>query len=71
MSAVDTQRVPVEGGEAVFCEVTGHGPPLVLTHDAFLHRESWDAQFEPFLPGGALGPAGLRAVGRAARALRQ
>jgi 3-oxoadipate enol-lactonase len=29
----------------VFCEVAGTGPPLVLTHDAMLHRESWDAQF--------------------------
>ncbi len=48
MSVVDTCRLLVDGGEAVFCEVTGHGPPLVLTHDAFLHRESWDAQFEPF-----------------------
>jgi 3-oxoadipate enol-lactonase len=45
MSAVDACRLPVDGGDAVFCEVTGHGPPLVLTHDAFLHRESWDAQF--------------------------
>jgi 3-oxoadipate enol-lactonase len=46
MPVVDTCRLPVDGGDAVFCEVTGHGPPLVLTHDAFLHRESWDAQFE-------------------------
>jgi hypothetical protein len=33
MSVVDTCRLPVDGGDAVFCEVTGHGPPLVLTHD--------------------------------------
>lgn len=46
MSVVETCRLPVDGGGAVFCEVTGHGPPLVLTHDAILHRESWDAQFE-------------------------
>jgi 3-oxoadipate enol-lactonase len=46
MFAVDACRLPVDGGDAVFCEVTGHGRPLVLTHDAFLHRESWDAQFE-------------------------
>ncbi len=46
MSVVDTCRLPVDGGDAVFCEVTGHGPPLVLTHDAILHRETWDAQFE-------------------------
>jgi len=39
-------RLPVDGGGAVFCEVAGHGPPLVLTHDAFLHRESWEWQFE-------------------------
>jgi len=43
---VDVCRLPVDGGGAVFCEVTGHGPPLVLTHDAFLHRESWEGQFE-------------------------
>ena len=48
MSMVDACRLPVDGGGAVFCEVTGHGLPLVLTHDAFLHRESWEAQFEPF-----------------------
>ena len=47
MSVVEACRLPVDGGDAVFCEVTGHGPPLVPTHDAFLHRESWDAQFEP------------------------
>jgi len=46
MSVVDTCRLPVDGGDVVFCEVTGHGPPLVLTHDAFVHRASWDAQFE-------------------------
>jgi len=46
MSVVDTCRLPVDGGDAVFCEVTGHGPPLALTHDGILHRETWDAQFE-------------------------
>lgn len=46
MAAVDSCRLPVDGGDAVFCEVTGHGPPLVLTHDALGHREAWDAQFE-------------------------
>lgn len=46
MSVVDACRLPVDGGGAVFCEVTGHGPPLVLTHDGILHRETWDAQFE-------------------------
>jgi 3-oxoadipate enol-lactonase len=46
MAAVETCRLPVDGGDTVFCEVTGHGPPLVLTHDAIVHRESWDAQFE-------------------------
>jgi pimeloyl-ACP methyl ester carboxylesterase len=46
MPVVDICRLSVDGGDAVFCEVTGHGPPLVLTHDAILHRESWDAQFE-------------------------
>jgi pimeloyl-ACP methyl ester carboxylesterase len=28
--------------------VTGAGPPVVLTHDGFLHRETWNAQFETF-----------------------
>src|SRR5215472_11226862 len=46
MAAVETCRLPVDGGDAVFCEVTGHGPPLELTHDAIVHREIWDAQFE-------------------------
>ncbi|HKB40538.1 MAG TPA: alpha/beta hydrolase [Gemmataceae bacterium] len=46
VSTVDARRLPVDGGGAVFCEVAGHGPPLVLTHDGILHRESWDAQFE-------------------------
>jgi pimeloyl-ACP methyl ester carboxylesterase len=50
MAVVETCRVQVDGGDAVFCEVTGHGPPLVLTHDAILHRESWDAQFEALSP---------------------
>ena len=46
MAAVETCRLPVDGGDTVFCEVTGHGPALVLTHDAIVHREGWDAQFE-------------------------
>jgi 3-oxoadipate enol-lactonase len=46
MSVVESYRLPVDGGGGIFCEVTGHGPPLVLTHDAILHRETWDAQFE-------------------------
>ena len=45
MPVVDTCRLPVDGGGAVFCEVAGHGAPLVLTHDGILHRETWDAQF--------------------------
>jgi pimeloyl-ACP methyl ester carboxylesterase len=47
MSVVDACRLPVDGGGAVFCEVAGHGPPLVLSHDGIVHRETWDAQFEP------------------------
>ena len=46
MTQADACRLPVDGGDAVFCEVTGYGPPIVLTHDAILHRETWDAQFE-------------------------
>lgn len=44
---VEAHRLPV-GGDTVFCEVTGSGTPLVLTHDAILQRESWDGQFEAF-----------------------
>src|SRR5262245_21248258 len=29
----------------MFCEIVGSGSPVVLTHDALLHSESWDAQF--------------------------
>lgn len=32
-------------GGSVFCEVVGTGRAVVLSHDFFLHRESWDAQF--------------------------
>lgn len=32
----------------IHCEVTGSGPPVVFTHDALLHSESWDAQVEVF-----------------------
>lgn len=31
MAVVETFRLPVGGGGAVFCEVAGHGPPVVLT----------------------------------------
>jgi 3-oxoadipate enol-lactonase len=37
--------VSVAGGR-VYCERDGSGLPVVLTHDALLHRESWDAQVE-------------------------
>jgi pimeloyl-ACP methyl ester carboxylesterase len=45
MAVAETCMLPVDGGDAVFCEVTGQGPALVLTHDGILHRESWDEQF--------------------------
>lgn len=48
VARVEVHRLPVDGGDTVFCEVTGSGPPLVLTHDALLHRQTWDAQFETF-----------------------
>jgi 3-oxoadipate enol-lactonase len=38
-------RLAVDG---VHCEVAGSGPPVVFTHDALLHSESWDAQFGVF-----------------------
>jgi pimeloyl-ACP methyl ester carboxylesterase len=44
MPQADACRLPVDGGDAVFCEVAGHGAPVVLTHDAILHRETWDDQ---------------------------
>lgn len=47
MPVVESSRLQVDGGGAVFCEVTGHGPPLVLTHDALVHRQTWDFQFGP------------------------
>jgi pimeloyl-ACP methyl ester carboxylesterase len=34
--------------DGIYGEVAGSGPPIVLTHDGLLHRESWDAQFETF-----------------------
>jgi pimeloyl-ACP methyl ester carboxylesterase len=32
----------------LYYEMMGSGPPLVLIHDALLHREVWDKQFETF-----------------------
>jgi 3-oxoadipate enol-lactonase len=48
VTGIVARIVPVEGGDTVFCEVAGSGAPVVLSHDALLHRESWDAQFEAF-----------------------
>jgi 3-oxoadipate enol-lactonase len=48
---VDGGHVAVDGGGTVFCEVAGaggSGPAIVLTHDALLHRETWDPQFTRF-----------------------
>jgi 3-oxoadipate enol-lactonase len=44
VTLVESRDVAVQGG-SVFCEVVGTGSPLVLSHDALLHRETWDAQF--------------------------
>lgn len=44
MALVESESVSVRGG-TVFCEVVGTGRAVVLSHDSFLHRESWDAQF--------------------------
>lgn len=41
------QPLQVDG---VHAEVTGSGPPLVLTHDGLLHSPTWDAQVAVF-PG--------------------
>jgi 3-oxoadipate enol-lactonase len=32
-------------GSKLYYEMMGSGPPLVLLHDAILHREVWDGQF--------------------------
>jgi 3-oxoadipate enol-lactonase len=47
---VDRRHVPGDGG-GVYYETawTDHsGPPIMLTHDGLLHRETWDAQFRAF-----------------------
>ncbi len=47
---VDRGHVPGDGG-GVYYETawTDHsGPPIMLTHDGLLHRETWDAQFTTF-----------------------
>jgi 3-oxoadipate enol-lactonase len=41
---VESRDLAVHGG-SVFCEVVGTGRPVVLSHDFFLHRETWDVQF--------------------------
>jgi 3-oxoadipate enol-lactonase len=51
VESATTTPLPVDG---VHGEVTGAGPPVVLTHDGLLHAESWDAQV------GALAAAGYR-----------
>jgi 3-oxoadipate enol-lactonase len=38
-------HLTADNGDRVFYEVAGSGPTVVLTHDALLHREAWDAQF--------------------------
>jgi pimeloyl-ACP methyl ester carboxylesterase len=48
MIQADAHRLPVDDKHTVFCEIAGQGPPLVLTHDGILHRETWDAQFDAF-----------------------
>ncbi len=41
---MEATHVPVAAGQ-VYCEAVGDGPPIILTHDGLVHRESWDAQF--------------------------
>ena len=55
MPAVESRVLSDEGG-SIFCEVVGTGRPVVFSHDAMLHGQTWDAQF-----------AGLRAAGRLIR----
>jgi 3-oxoadipate enol-lactonase len=45
---ISADYLPLDGGGRLFREIAGAGPTLVLTHDALLHRESWDAQFTSF-----------------------
>jgi pimeloyl-ACP methyl ester carboxylesterase len=53
--------------DGVYGEVTGSGPPVVLTHDALLHRESWDAQFGAFAAGYRVARWDRRGYGRSPR----
>src|SRR5260370_41517899 len=48
MTQADACRLTVDGGDAVFCEVTGYGSPGGLTADAILQPETRDAQLESF-----------------------
>jgi len=45
LQGVESGLLPLDGG-AVFYEVRGAGPALVLLHDGLLHRETWNAQWE-------------------------
>jgi 3-oxoadipate enol-lactonase len=44
MGGIDGVHVPVAGG-AVYCEIAGSGPAVILTHDGLVHREGWDDLF--------------------------
>src|SRR5258708_2374075 len=45
---MDADYLALEDGGSVFREEAGSGPPLILTHDGLLHRETWDAQIDDF-----------------------
>ena len=45
--ALQTSRLPVEGGEIVY-DVGGSGPTVVFLHGGFMDRRAWDRQVGPF-----------------------
>ncbi|WP_433327478.1 alpha/beta fold hydrolase [Spirillospora sp. CA-294931] len=61
-----TSTLAVDG---VHAEVTGTGPPVVLSHDGLLHGESWDAQFAAFADRHRVARWDRRGYGRSPRPL--
>jgi 3-oxoadipate enol-lactonase len=64
MTDPETTYLTVNG---VHCDLTGSGPPVVLTHDGLLHSESWDAQVGEFATRFRVGRWDRRGYGRTAR----
>lgn len=64
MTHPETTYLTVSG---VHCELTGSGPPVVLTHDGLLHSEAWDAQVGQFAARFRVARWDRRGYGRTAR----